>query len=407
MYKKLHNILSLKDLSLISKKNSMKKFCISLIAFYFPIFINAQSASFNITYTGFTPQAQVAFQYASKIWENTITSAVPIKVLVHFQPLPSSMLAITFPNGRINFTNAPIANTWYSTSLANSIAGMELNPGEMDIEMYVNSTTIWNFDTTGIVPSGQYDLVTVALHELCHGIGFLSLAKKTGTTGSFGLLQASDFAPLTTTFPWPNLDTLPSVFDRFLVTNLNYQLDTFPNPSTTLGTKLSSSTIYYLGANAVAANGGIKPRIYAPTTFALGSSITHLNEISYPAGNVNELMTPNGTPSAANHNPGPICIGVLKDIGWIINPNYFSVHELENNENSFSIYPNPSHDNIFFSSSILKEKIKSIELKNILGEKVMAIGNNSTTKISNLPDGIYFIHLITNDFQVVKKFVKD
>ena len=386
----------------------MKKLYISIIIFCFSLFAKAQTATFNITYTGFTPQAQAAFQYAANIWSNTVTSTVPIKVLVHFQPLLSSMLGITFPNGRKNFAPASIAdtNTWYSTSLANSIAGVELNPGEVDIEMYLNSTTAWNYDTTGTVPAGQYDLVSVALHELCHGLGFLSLAKKTSTTGSFGELLASDFAPLTTSYPWPNLDTLPSVFDRLLVTNLNDQLDTFPNPSTTLGTKFSSNNIYFIGPYAMAANGGIKPRIYAPATFALGSSITHLNEATYPAGNINELMTPNGTPSSANHNPGPICIGILKDIGWTMNPN-LSVHELANNENTFSIYPNPSTDHIFFLSSVPKEKIKSIELKNVLGEKVMTLENNSTTDIANLPNGIYFILFSGNDFQVAKKFIKD
>lgn len=384
----------------------MKKLYLLLIAFCFSISIYAQTASFNITYTGITPQAQAAFQYAATIWGNTVTSAVPIKVLVHFQPLLSSMLGITFPNGRKNFSGAPITDTWYSTSLANSIAGVELNPGEVDIEMYLNSTTAWNYDTTGTVPAGQYDLVTVALHELGHGLGFLSLAKKTSTTGSFGLLTASDFAPLTTSFPWPNLDTLPSVFDRLLVTYLNAELDTFPNPSTTLGTAFSGNNVYFIGSYAMAANGGNKPRIYAPATFALGSSITHLNEATYPAGTVNELMTPNGTPSSANHNPGPICIGILKDIGWIINPN-LSVHDLRTNENTFSIYPNPSHDNILISSSIPEEKIKSIELKNVLGENVMSLESNSSIDVTRLPNGIYFITLVCKDFQVVQKFIKN
>jgi len=383
----------------------MKKLYISLFVLCFSLFVRAQTASFSITYTGITPQAQAAFQYAAAVWSNTIVSSVPIKVLVHFQPLLSSMLGITFPNGRKNFSGAPMADTWYSTSLANSIAGTELNPGEVDIEMYLNSTSAWYYDSTGTPPSGQYDFATVAIHELCHGLGFLSLAKKSGTSGSFGMLLASDFAPLTTSYPWPNLDTLPSVFDRFLVTNLDQQLDTIPNPSATLGSKFSSNAIYFNGANAVAANAGIKPRIYAPSTFSLGSSITHLNEATYPAGNVNELMTPNGTPASSLHNPGPICIGILKDIGW--NLNLSGVKEIADKENTFNVYPNPSHDNIFISSSIPKEKIKSIEVKNMLGERVAVLENNSSSTISELPNGIYFISITTKDFQVVKKFIKD
>lgn len=384
----------------------MKKFYNSLFILCFSIAVNAQTASFTFTYTGITPQAQTAFQYAASVWSNTISSSVPIKVLLHFQPLPSSMLGITFPNGRINFSGAPLADTWYNTALANSITGTELNPGEVDIEIYLNSTINWNYDSTGSVPTGKYDFATVALHELCHGLGFISLAKKTGTSGSFGTLLASDFSPLTTSFAWPDLDTLPSVFDRFLVTNLTQQLDSFPNPSATLGSKFTGNTIYFNGANAKAANAGTKPRIYAPGTFALGSSITHLNEATYPVGNLNELMTPNSSPAYANHNPGPICIGVLKDIGWNMNPS-LGVSEITDNENAFSVYPNPSQSAIFFSSSIPKEKIKSIELKNILGEKVMALETNSSADVSLLSKGIYFIIITTKDFQAVQKFIKE
>jgi hypothetical protein len=382
----------------------MKKVYILLVAICFSIAVYAQTSSFNITYTGITPNAQASFQYAAGIWANAVVSSVPIKVLVHFQPLLSGMLGITFPNGRRNFTGAPIADTWYSTSLANSIVGIELNPGEVDIEMYLNSNTSWYYDSTGTVPSGQYDFATVAIHELCHGLGFLSLAKKSGTSGSFGMLLASDFAPLTTSYPWPDLDTMPSIFDRFLVNNLNEQLDTFPNPSTVLGSKFTSNAVYFIGSNAMSANSGIKPRINAVSTFTLGSSITHLNESTYPAGNPNELMTPNGTPAYKLHNPGPICIGILKDIGWNMNPN--GVKEISDARNAFRVYPNPSHDNIFFSFSFPKEKIKSIDIKNILGEKVAVIDNFERADVSLLSKGIYFITITSDDFQSVQKFIK-
>ena len=384
----------------------MKKFYISLIALSFSLLVSAQTATFSITYTGFTPQAQAAFQYAAGVWANTIISSVPIKVLVHFEAMPSSMLGITFPNGRKNFSGAALPDTWYSTSLANSIAGTELNPGEVDIEMYLNSSTNWYFDSTGTVPSGKYDFATIAIHELCHGLGFISLAKKTGTSGSFGMLLASDFFPFTTTYPWPNLDTLPSVFDRFLVTNLNQQLDTVPNPSTALGAEFSSNAVYFIGPNAKAANGGNKPKIYAPATFALGSSITHLDESTYPAGNPNELMTPNGNPAYSLHNPGPICIGILKDIGWNLNPAN-GINEKIKEENTFTVYPNPAHDYIFTSCSFPKEKIKSIELKNLLGEKVADLEYNSSNNIADLPNGIYFIIITTNDSRAVQKFIKN
>ena len=321
---------------------SMKKFLLAVFIFCVSFSGHGQNpAVFNITYTGFTPQAQIAFSYAANIWTQTLESTVPIKVNAYFAPLVPGLLGITLPNGIKDFPGAPMDSTWYPTSLANSITGTELNPGQFDIDVYLNSSINWNTDTVGIIPVAQYDLVSVALHELGHGLGFASLAKKSGTVGSFGLLLASDFSPIVTSFPWPALDTLPGIFDRFLVNSLIHPLDTFTNPSTSLGAQLTNNNIYFNGSNALAANNNIKPRMYAPATFALGSSILHLNEATYPVGNINELMTPNAVPGNANHNPGPISIGILKDIGWTINPNV-GIPENENAINNIFIYPNPA-----------------------------------------------------------------
>ncbi len=384
----------------------MKKiYTLFLVVFCLTTSLKAQT-TFNITYSGFSTQAQAAYQYAADIWANTVVSAVPIKVTAHFSLLPSGTLGITFPNGRKNFAGAPVANRWYATSLANSITGTEINPGEADIEMYLNSTVNWYYGTSGTVPAGQYDMATIVLHEMCHGLGFLSLAKDSSGLGSFGMLRAADFYNLVTAFSWPNLDTLPSVFDKFLVTNAGAKLDSFPNPSTTLSPMLKNNNVYFNGPYAMAANGGIKPRIYAPATFALGSSITHLNEATYPAGNPNELMTPNGTSAYSLHTPGPICIGVLKDIGWTINPN-MGVNEMQQNNFDFAVYPNPANSQLFILTSIAIEKIKSIGIRNVLGEVVLGMDKNLSTDVSSLSKGIYFIEMTTTETKQTQKFIKE
>ena len=384
----------------------MKKiYTLFLVVFCLTTSLKAQT-TFNITYSGFSTQAQAAYQYAADIWANTVVSAVPIKVTAHFSLLPSGTLGITFPNGRKNFAGAPVANRWYATSLANSITGTEINPGEADIEMYLNSTVNWYYGASGTVPAGQYDMATIVLHEMCHGLGFLSLAKDSSGLGSFGMLRAADFYNLVTAFSWPNLDTLPSVFDKFLVTNAGAKLDSFPNPSTTLSPMLKNNNVYFNGPYAMAANGGIKPRIYAPATFALGSSITHLNEATYPAGNPNELMTPNGTSAYSLHTPGPICIGVLKDIGWTINPN-MGVNEMQQNNFDFAVYPNPANSQLFILTSIAIEKIKSIGIRNVLGEVVLGMDKNLSTDVSSLSKGIYFIEMTTTETKQTQKFIKE
>ncbi len=295
---------------------------------------HAQAATFTITHFGTPANAQLAIQRAADIWGGILVSDVPIKVSVQWVSLGASALGVTFPNGRKDFASAPLPATWYATALANSIADTELNPGQDDINVYLNASSDWYYGLDGNTPAGQYDLVSVALHELGHGLGFVGLAKKVGSEGSFGLLQQSDFAPLITTFPWPQQDTLPGIFDRFLRAPTLEMLVDVPNPSVPLGSFLTCNQLQWIGSFGLVGSGGADIRIYSPPTFALGSSCVHLNETTYPVGNANELMTPFSTAGHANHWPGPICLGIMQDIGWVVNP--VSVQELAH-EGSWSV----------------------------------------------------------------------
>lgn len=295
---------------------------------------HAQAATFTITHFGTPANAQLAIQRAADIWGGILVSDVPIKVSVQWVSLGASALGVTFPNGRKDFASAPLPATWYATALANSIADTELNPGQDDINVYLNASSDWYYGLDGNTPAGQYDLVSVALHELGHGLGFVGLAKKVGSEGSFGLLQQSDFAPLITTFPWPQQDTLPGIFDRFLRAPTLEMLVDVPNPSVPLGSFLTCNQLRWIGSFGLVGSGGADIRIYSPPAFALGSSCVHLNETTYPVGNANELMTPFSTAGHANHWPGPICLGIMQDIGWVVNP--VSVQELAH-EGSWSV----------------------------------------------------------------------
>lgn len=282
--------------------------------------LTAGAANFTITHVN-SPQPEAdAIDHAAQIWGGILESPVPIKVRVTFAPLGAAALGITFPNGRRDFANAPLPQTWYATALANSIAGVELNPGESDMDIFLNSATNWYTGLDGNPLAGQMDLVSVALHELGHGLGFVGLSKKVGADGSLGMLEAADFAPLLTSFPWPQLDTLPGVFDVFLSDLQDGPLAMMQNPGTQLGAAMTGNQLYFNGPLVLNANGGNGARIYAPGTFALGSSCVHFNEATYPPGNANELMTPFSAAGDANHWPGPLCIAVMQDIGWTLAP---------------------------------------------------------------------------------------
>ncbi|MCC7502412.1 MAG: hypothetical protein IT229_07765 [Flavobacteriales bacterium] len=363
---------------------------------------SSHAATFTVTHVNSTAAQATAIEHAAEIWGGILESAVPIKVRVTFFPLGANALGITFPNGRRDFSGAPLPQTWYATALANSITGTELNTGESDIDIFLNITASWYTGTDGNPGAGEYDLVSVALHELGHGLGFVGLSKKMGNQGSLGTLQASDFAPLTTSFPWPQLDTLPGIFDRYLNDLQDGPLTMMANPGTVLGSAMTGHQIYFNGPLVMAANAGNAPRIYAPTTYALGSSCVHLNEATYPVGNPNELMTPFSSPGAANHWPGPLCIAMMQDIGWTLAPGVGFAENVETTE-ALQIWPIPTEDllNINFGGGT---RNGSGTITDAGGRVVLAFPRCGPISVAALEPGAYFVRL--DETRVHARFIK-
>ena len=106
------------------------------------------------------------------------------------------------------------------------------------------------------------------------------------------------------------------MYDRFTETNLGTDLVNLDNGSTTLGSALVSNNIYWNGPEGIESGNGTRPRLYAPSIYEPGSSYSHLNESSYPAGNINALMTPALNSAEANHDPGPMVLAMFRDMGW-------------------------------------------------------------------------------------------
>ena len=367
--------------------------------------LSAECTTIDITYNFVPDEAQVAIEHAASIWEGILVSSVPIKAMVTWVPMAGAALGITFPNGRRDFPGAPYPETWYATALANSISGTEQNEGENDFEIFLSSSTSWYYGTDGATPNGQYDLVSAALHEMGHGVGFVGLSKKTGAEGSFGLLEMSDFAPLVTSFPWPQLDTLPGIFDRFLAHPQNGPLEQMDNPGTVLGSAMTSNQVRFNGAFAMEANNGNAPRIYSPSTFALGSSCVHLNESTYPEGNANELMTPFSGAANANHWPGPLCVAMLRDIGWTIAPEVY-LNEVSALEDRLTLWPNPAATVLRFGPSDMSMKTR-LTISDAHGRVLLAATADSMMDVSHLAPGSYVAVLTSGASVRHGHFVKE
>ena len=264
---------------------------------------SSTTSTFVVNYdAGFNanPAAKAAFQAAVDQWSNLITSAVPVVVDASFTALPSGVLGSAGPTNLFaNFTGAPVTNTWYPSALANARHGSDLAPGTDDITAtFSSSYPSFYFGTDGNT-AGKVDFESVVLHELGHGLGFLGSMNVSGGLGSCGC------------------GGKPFVYDRSVTSNGTPILN-FADNSIALATALLGTDLRFNGAAAVAANGGVAPRLYAPLGWQNGSSYSHLDEATYPAGNANSLMTPAIGANEVIHAPGPITLGIFSDSGWTI-----------------------------------------------------------------------------------------
>ena len=353
----------------------MKKF---LFLFFFLgaiQFTSYSQATFEVTTVNTTPEMDDAIDFALGIWGSRLKSNVPIKVHVIYASAVNLFLGVSISNARKNFPNAPQTDVWYPSSLANAIANEELNPGETDMEILIGQAN-WYFGVDGNPAGNQQDFVSVFLHEVCHSLGFVSLTKLDDAgLGTYGEVKPSDLGLSVSSFTFNDLEGLPGIFDTYLVDGFGKKLtDTanFTNNSLELGLQLRSNNLFFCGDSAVASTGGLNPRIYAGSNYQLGSSVSHVDEITYN-NTVNSMMTPFSNAGTAEHEPGPIVTGVLYDIGWnqYQHPNV-GIVEIPKEAIQLSVSPNPFNENAIWEFTLTQNSEVQLQVYNALGQEVFS-----------------------------------
>ncbi|QNP53744.1 hypothetical protein H9L05_09485 [Hymenobacter qilianensis] len=157
----------------------------------------ADRARIEVTYIGFPADARAAFQKAVDIWQSLLFSPVVIRVEARWEALDEGVLGAAGATQIYrNLPGAPKSNIWYPVALAEKIAGQELNGTNADISAEFSSNFDWYLGLDGLPPAGKYDLVSVVLHELGHGLGFVAASSYTDpppVTGPIASLNSSGF----------------------------------------------------------------------------------------------------------------------------------------------------------------------------------------------------------------------
>jgi hypothetical protein len=263
--------------------------------------------------TGATLGAQrlIAFQHATDIWGGLIDSPVEIKVDATLDSLDCDATSATLGQAGPNtvhrdFTGAPVSATWYVQALANALAGNDLASADNDISAQFNSSigttcpfpNVWYYGLDASPSGAKADFVTVVLHELGHGLGFLSMVDLATGAKFLGFADA---------------------YMRFLEDHSTGKLYPAMADAERVAASTNTGNLHWTGSEVIAAGtiltSGRHPtghvEMYAPDPQEPGSSVSHFSTSLSP----NQLMEPFYT--GPDHDP-ELDLCLLADLGWPI-----------------------------------------------------------------------------------------
>ncbi|MDR2577530.1 MAG: hypothetical protein LBC70_01785, partial [Chitinispirillales bacterium] len=243
-------------------------------------------------------QQQVATLHAIDLWSAELAGTIPIDINIMFVNMGPGVLGGSYRQP--HYWN-PTTQTWYSSALGNQLAGYNVVPGMRDIRLEMNSIFNWNFSITTPPSGSQFDWITIMLHEITHGLGFSTLVGSNGGyvyTTSGGTSANTDF---------------PGIFDRQLYQGILGA--NLPDLNQSQRAALVVSNNLFSGrpdSYLLAANGGTRVRMHAPTTWSSGSSVTHWdNSVTFPT-----FMKFSASQGFRLHTINEREIAIMRDMGW-------------------------------------------------------------------------------------------
>lgn len=246
------------------------------------------------------PARRAAFEHALSLWEDLLAGEVPVVVSASMESQggtgSGALLASGGPFILHRGFGDSLPDTWYAAALANQIAGFDLSgPDFPEVSIVFNAdvdesdvlgSIDWYYGTDAF-PGYDVDFVTVALHEIGHGLGFISFVD-----GPSGELMTGSGEP--------------SIFERSLIRpGVGRYAELLPAER---AAAVIEPDLLWDGPH-VQTVFGMSAAVFTPPEFSPGSSVGHWDPAAVPG----ELMAPNN--QGANHDFG-LLLPALLDMGW-------------------------------------------------------------------------------------------
>ena len=254
-----------------------------------------KKSNFVIDFNTVPESAKPAIQAAVDTWSENFSSKIDVRVNITWARSSNyGVLAAASSVSNFVFPEAPDRTLYYPSALANSIAGRDLDRSKPEMEITITSTAPWYLGTDGKCPSNLYDLQSVILHEMAHGLGFISGSYYDTFSGAARVDQ-------------------PTPFDAFAQLPDGRRLSDMPSPSLETGKALTTSLVWS-GENAIKANNNVKPKLFTPAEYEPGSSVSHLDEDTFRNSPQDAVMTPELEQGEVFHLPGPLLLAMFEDM---------------------------------------------------------------------------------------------
>jgi uncharacterized repeat protein (TIGR01451 family) len=257
-------------------------------------------------------QRLAAFQAAADDWGATLVSSVTIVIDATMVSLEctqiSGVLGSAGPTGGIfrDFPEAPVPGTWFVQALHNALSGSDGSPDVADVFAQFNvdvgeegclDVTSWSYVIGAPTPPGTIAFTATVLHEIAHGLGFVTFVNTQTGALALGFSDAYarwllDETPIPTA--WPSLNNAGRKDSATDTGNLTWNGGEVGNVAA------------FLTAGRHTTSGRV--RMYAPGTLSPGSSVSHFDTVLSP----NEVMEP----SHVSNSQRRLTNHLMLDLGW-------------------------------------------------------------------------------------------